>query len=121
MDFLTSAEEFIRIVAEMLGISPIWAAALVGGVVFSVVAGIIGRIAFRLGMWSKQAGAANRPQTATTARTPRQVVQESSAARMKLLGCQLFVLIVIVVMVLIYLGLLDDVLLYIQQIIGPTG
>ena len=121
MDFLTSAEEFIRIVAEMLGISPIWAAALVGGVVFSAVAGIIGRIVFRLGMWSKQAAAANRPQTATTAKTPRQVVQESSTARVKLLGCQLVILIVLVVVVLGWLGLFDDVLLYIQQIIGPTG
>ena len=121
MDFLTSAEEFIRIVAEMLGISPIWAAALVGGVVFSAVAGIIGRIVFRLGMWSKQAGAADRPQTATTSKTPRQVVQESSTARVKLLGCQLVILIVLVVVVLGWLGILDDVLLHIQQIIGPTG
>ena len=121
MDFLTSAEEFIRIIAETLGISPIWAAALVGGVVFSAVAGIIGRTAFRLGMWSKQAGAADRPQTAITSKTPHQVVQKSSAARVKLLGCQLIMLIVVIVAVLGWLGILDDVLLHIQQILGPTG
>ena len=61
MDF-ESAEEFIRILAEVFGISPVWVALLVGGVVFSVAAGVIGRIVFRLGVWSKQAAAADQPQ-----------------------------------------------------------
>jgi len=121
MDFWTSVEELIGIVAEVFGLSPIWAALLVSGVLVGVMVGIIGRIAFQFGAWRKQAAAADQPQTATTAKTPRQVVQESSAARVKLLGCQLIILIIVVVSVLKWLGLLDDILLYIQQLIGPTG
>jgi|GEM_PF-2607360 len=121
MEFMTSVEEFIGIIAEAFGLSPVWAALLVGGVVLSVAVGVIGRIVFRFGVWSNQAAAADRPQSATTTKTPRQVVQESSTARVKLLGCQLLVLIVLVVVVLSCLNLLDDVLLYIQQIIRPTG
>lgn len=119
MEFLKSVEEFIGIVADISGISPTWVALLTGGTVIGVVVGIFGKIAFRFGVWGKQAAAADRPQSATTAKTPRQVVQESDAAQAKLLLGKLIIFIILVAVVLNWLGFLDDVLLLTQQIIGP--
>jgi Mg2+/citrate symporter len=120
MGFLTSVEEFVLTVADSLGLSPIWVALLLGGVVFSLVAGVVGRISHRFGVWRTQAEAADRPQTATTSRTPRQVVQQSCAARVRLLFWKLVIFVALLVALLIWLGLLDEVLLFIQEVLWPA-
>ena len=84
MDYEAWLESLVEAVAEALGIPLIPAALLVGGLAFGLVVAVIGRVAFRIGVWRKTAAAAYQPQKAFTAKTPRQVVRESSAARMKL-------------------------------------
>jgi len=120
MEFLADVEEFIGVLAQVLGISDVWAALVVGGVVFSLAAGIVGRIVFKFGVWRRQAAAADQPQTATTSKTPRQVVEESAAARTKLLGCWLLVLTLMLGAVLCWLDLFDDVALMVLQLLGLT-
>ena len=119
MGFLASLEEFILFVAEDLGLSPILVALVVGGVVLSVVVSIIGRISREFGVWRKQASAANQPQTATTSKTPRQVVGESRAARVKLLFWKLVIFVIMLAVLLAWLDLLDNVLLFVRQVLWP--
>ncbi len=120
MEFVACVEEFILIIAEIFGIHPLWAALLIGGVVVGLVVGVVGRVLFQCRLWNTQAAAADRPQTATTSKTPRQVVHDSNAAKMKKLGCQLVLLIIAAIVMLAALGLLDEMASLIQQAIGAT-
>jgi hypothetical protein len=110
------SDELIKPLAEAFDCSTADMALLVGvGVTLIVilVAAAVGRLAFLFGVWGRQAASADQPQPATTAKTPRQVVRESDAARRKMAGCW-FVMVIAVVfalfVVLALSGLLDDVL-----------
>jgi hypothetical protein len=87
MDYEAWLEALVEAVAEALGIPPIPAALLVGGLAFGLVIAVIGRIAFRMGVWGKAAAAVDQPQQAYTTKTPRQVVREGCAARIRLTCC----------------------------------
>jgi hypothetical protein len=84
MDTNPSLMGFIRIISQLFNISEIEAAFCVGGIVIGGFLGVVGRIAFKLGVWNKARGAANIPMQAFTSKTPAQVVGESKSASMKI-------------------------------------
>jgi hypothetical protein len=103
VNVLAGLESFIQAVADLLSVSSLWVSFVVGGVLVSVVVGIVGRIAFLMRTWGGQAGAMDRPQMAFTTKTPRQVVDESREARWKLRGCRTLILVVLAIAALIIL------------------
>jgi hypothetical protein len=84
MDTNPSLIGFIRVVSQLFNISEIEAAFYVGGVTIAGILGIIGEIAFKLGVWNKARGAAYAPMQAFTTKTPFQVVKESQSATVKI-------------------------------------
>ena len=100
-----SLRVFIEGAAEVLGVSPVWVAFITGGIVISLILGVIGRIRFQMGVWNHAAQAAFQPQQAHTTQTPHQVVQASQAAQRRLTCCQFLVWFGIVGAVVAYLVL----------------
>lgn len=102
---------FIDGVAEVLGVSPVWVAFITGGVVISLILGVIGRIRFQMGVWNHTAQAAFQPQQAHTTQTPHQVVQASQAAQRRLTCCQF----------LVWFGIVGLVVAYLVSTLGPAA
>jgi len=91
----------IRVVSQLFNISEMLAAFYVGGVIIAGLYGIVGKIAFKMGVWGKARGAVYAPMQATTSKTPHQVVSEGRAASTKL--ALAWGIIVLVVALAIYL------------------
>lgn len=107
-----SLETLIEGIANALGVSAV--SLLLALSITLVSAGIIGRIAMRLGVWSGAIDARRRPQQAFTTQTPEQVIQASRAAQRQR-GCFLLILIASFVLIvgpflLQKWGLLDEAL-----------
>ncbi len=101
-----------------------WVAFITGGIIVSVIAGIIGRIVFRMGAWRQTIQAAYQPQQAYTTKTPYQVVQASQAARRSLTCCQFLIwlsVLAVVVMVLVLSFGSDTVLAWARQVLRAFG
>ncbi len=87
--------DFVQAVSQLLGVSEIEAAFLVGGAFFVVFFGIISRVIFKMGVWGKARGAPYEPMQAFTTKTPMQVVKEAQAASMKLMLAWLMIILTI--------------------------
>ena len=107
MDTNPSLMGFIQLISQLFNISEVEAAFYVGGVTIAGILGIIGEIAFKLGVWNKARGAAYVPMQAFTTKTPFQVVKESRSATVK---------IIFTCIIVIFLGLACGVIyLYLNQ------
>ena len=117
MDTNPSLMGFIRVVSQLFNISEIEAAFYIGGIVIGGFLGVVGRVAFKMGVWRKARGAANIPMQAFTTKTPAQVVGESQSASMKLmLTWGLIMLSLVCVLIYVYLDQVGEAQAVMQTI-----
>jgi hypothetical protein len=117
MDILKSLGEFIRVIIQVL--RPFGLCLLPVGLVAVLLAF---QLVFQFGVWRKQAGAADERQKATTAKTPREVVRESRAAHVRVMGCYILALLVVAALVVLALAYYAaGASLIPWPRVGPTG
>lgn len=84
MDILNGLIRFCDVMSQLFGISKELTCFLMG-CGFATFVGLVGRVAFRVGVWRSTRDAAYSPQTAVTAQTPYQVMRASRQAGFRLL------------------------------------
>lgn len=104
MDTNPSLMDFVQVVSQILGVSEIEAALLVGGVFSVVFFGLVSRLVFKMGVWGKARAAPYEPMQAFTTKTPMQVIQAARSASMKLLFTRFAIILFILACVGLYLN-----------------